>query len=164
MNVYTDFERYTVLLHTFDTLEGACEYMHQIIAKGECKVLPLIKAWEGSKVVAQWMAKETSNGVKFILIEDSDFTHSMPQQTIDTIFTLENKAESDDDDIVFLARMDDGNYYTTGSSALFIQRNFNTELQQKPESDIYITRFPATDIDKVLKRIIASGYRCCFVG
>lgn len=40
MNVYTESDRYTVLLHAFDTFEGACKYITQIINVGECKVLP----------------------------------------------------------------------------------------------------------------------------
>lgn len=67
MNVNTMYERYTVLLHAFDTLEGACEYVLDIIAKGEYKVLPLIKAWEDGKVAAQWVTNITSMGVKFEL-------------------------------------------------------------------------------------------------
>lgn len=30
MNVYTESDRYTVLLHAFDTFEGACEYMNRL--------------------------------------------------------------------------------------------------------------------------------------
>lgn len=29
-----EYDRYTVLLHAFDTFEGACEYMTQIINVG----------------------------------------------------------------------------------------------------------------------------------
>ena len=65
MNVYTESDRYTVLLHAFDTFEGACEYITQIINVGECKVLPLIKAWNGGVVTAKWMAKKTDKGIKF---------------------------------------------------------------------------------------------------
>lgn len=46
MNVYTESDRYTVLLHAFDTFEGACKYMTQIINVGECKVLPPHKSME----------------------------------------------------------------------------------------------------------------------
>lgn len=70
MNVYTESDRYTVLLHAFDTFEGACEYITQIINVGECKVLPLIKAWNGGIVVAKWMAKKTEDVVKFELLLD----------------------------------------------------------------------------------------------
>lgn len=63
-------DRYTVLLHAFDTFEGACEYMTQIINVGECKVLPLIKAWNGGVVTAKWMAKKTDKGIKFELFNN----------------------------------------------------------------------------------------------
>lgn len=66
-------DRYTVLLHAFDTFEGACEYITQIVNVGECKVLPLIKAWSGGVVTAKWMAKKTEKGIKFELL-DSDMT------------------------------------------------------------------------------------------
>lgn len=46
MNVYTESDRYTVLLHAFDTFEGACEYMTQIINIGECKGSPSHKSME----------------------------------------------------------------------------------------------------------------------
>lgn len=46
MNVYTESDRYTVLLHAFDTFEGACEYITQIINVGECKVPPPHKSME----------------------------------------------------------------------------------------------------------------------
>lgn len=69
MSVYTESERYTVLLHAFDTFEGACDYMVQIINVRECKVLPLIKAWEGGVVTAKWMAKKTEKGIKFELLD-----------------------------------------------------------------------------------------------
>lgn len=68
MSVYTESERYTVLLHAFDTFEGACEYIAQIINVGECKVLPLIKAWNGGVVTAKWMAKKTEKGIAFELL------------------------------------------------------------------------------------------------
>lgn len=73
MNVNTEFDRYTVLLHAFDTFEGACEYMTQIINLGECKVLPLIKAWNVGVVTAKWLTKKTDKGIKFELL-DSDTT------------------------------------------------------------------------------------------
>ena len=69
MNVYTESDRYTVLLHAFNTFEGACEYITQIINVGECKVLPLIKAWNGV-VTAKWMAKKTEKGIKFELFNN----------------------------------------------------------------------------------------------
>lgn len=69
MNANTQFYRYTVLLHSFSTFEGACEYMTQIINVGECKALPLIKAWNGGTVTAKWMAKKTEKGVKFKLLD-----------------------------------------------------------------------------------------------
>lgn len=47
--------------------------MTQIINVGECKVLPLIKAWNGGVVTAKWMAEKTEKGVKFELL-DSDMT------------------------------------------------------------------------------------------
>lgn len=65
MNVYTESDRYT---HAFDTFEGACEYITQIINVGECKVLPLIKAWSGGVVTAKWMAKKTEKGIAFELL------------------------------------------------------------------------------------------------
>ena len=74
MNVYTESDRYTVLLHAFNTFEDACEYIKQIINVGECKVLPLIKAWNDGVVTAKWMAKKTDKGIKFELM-DSDFTY-----------------------------------------------------------------------------------------
>lgn len=69
MNINKEFGRYTVLLHTFDTFKGACEYITQIINVGECKVLPLIKAWNGGTVTAKWMAKKTEKEVKFELLD-----------------------------------------------------------------------------------------------
>lgn len=71
MNVYTESDRYTVLLHSFDTFEGACEYITQIINVGECKVLPLIKAWNDGVVTAKWMAKKTEKGIKFELLDSN---------------------------------------------------------------------------------------------
>lgn len=68
MNVYTESDRYTVLLHAFDTFEGACEYMTQTINVGECKVLPLIKAWKGGVVTAKLVAKKTEKGIAFELL------------------------------------------------------------------------------------------------
>lgn len=164
MNVYTDFERYTVLLHAFDTLEGACEYMLDVIAKEECKVLPLIKAWKDGKVAAQWMPKVTDNGVKFLIIENDDFAHNLSDENINLICRMENEDERKDNDVVYLVRFGDGYYYTTGSSAYIIENNFKTGLQLKQGSSTYVTRFPVSKIDDVLKRIIASGYRVCFVG
>lgn len=73
MNVNIQFDRYTVLLHAFDTFEGACEYMTLIIKVWECKVLPLIKAWNGGVVTAKWLTKKTDKGIKFELL-DSDTT------------------------------------------------------------------------------------------
>lgn len=69
MNINKEFGRYTVLLHTFYTFKGACEYITQIINVGECKVLPLIKAWNGGTVTAKWMAKKTEKEVKFELLD-----------------------------------------------------------------------------------------------
>lgn len=72
MNVYTESDRYTVLLHAFDTFEGACEYITQIINVGECKVPPpLIKAWNDGVVTAKWMAKKTEKGIKFELLDSN---------------------------------------------------------------------------------------------
>lgn len=68
MNVNIQFDRYTVLLHTFSTFEGACEYMTQIINAGKCKVLPLIKGWNGVTVKAKWKAKKNENGIKYELL------------------------------------------------------------------------------------------------
>ena len=62
MNVNIQFDRYMVLLHAFDTFEGACEYMTLIIKVRECKVLPLIKAWNGGVVTAKWLTKKTDKG------------------------------------------------------------------------------------------------------
>ena len=71
MNVYTESDRYTVLLNAFDTFEGACEYITQIINVGECKVLPLIKAWNDGVVTAKWMAKKAEKGIKFELLDSN---------------------------------------------------------------------------------------------
>lgn len=163
MSVYTELEKYTVLLHAFDTLDGACEYMNQIIAKGECKVLPLIKGWVGSKVVAQWQAKDTLEEIKYEQIDLDDFSNNLSDKVINTICKLEDKYERIDEDVIFLARLNDGYYYTTGSSAYVIENNFKTELQQKSGSSAYVTRFPVSMIDAVLERMIASGYKICFV-
>lgn len=163
MDVYGEFERYTVLLHAFDTLDGACEYMNQTIAKGECKVLPLIKAWEDGKAVAQWMAKVTDKEVKFELVENDDFAHNLSDDSIYTICKMEDEDERRDRAVVYFARLDDGHYYTTGSSAYIIENNFKTDLQQKQGSSAYVTRFPVSKLDDVLKRMIASGYKVCFI-
>lgn len=163
MNIYTELDRYTVLLHTFDTIEDACEYMTQIINVGECKILPLIKAWEGGVVIAEWMAKKTEKGVKFELL-DGDFTQVLSDEIISTIMKKEDEDERNDIDVVYLVRQQcDGFYYTTGSSAYIIENNFKTELQQKKSSLAYVTRFPIRMINKVKKRLIASGYKISFV-
>lgn len=54
-------------------LKVLAEYITQIINVGECKVLPLIKAWNGGVVTEKWMAKKTEKGIKFELL-DSDMT------------------------------------------------------------------------------------------
>lgn len=66
---YSKPMRYTVLAHTFNTFEEACEYMNQIISKGTCHINPLIKAWNKGVVVAQWIVTVTQEGV----IYKSDF-------------------------------------------------------------------------------------------
>lgn len=163
MNVYTESDRYTVLLHAFDTFEGACEYMTQIINVGECKVLPLIKAWKGGVVTAKWMAKKTEKGVAFELL-DSDFTYVLSDKIISTILKKEDEDERNDIDVVYLVKQQcDGFYYTTGSSAYIIENNFKTELQQKKSSLAYVTRFPIRMVNEVKKRLIASGYKVSFV-
>lgn len=163
MSVYTESERYTVLLHAFDTFEGACEYMRQIINVGECKILPLIKAWEGGVVTAEWMAKKTEKGVKFELL-DGDFTNDLSDEIISTIMKKEDEDERNDIDVVYLAKQQyNGFYYTTGSSAYIIENNFKTELQQKKSSLAYVTRFPIRMVNEVKKRLIASGYKVSFV-
>lgn len=163
MSVYTESERYTVLLHAFDTFEGAYEYMRQIINAGECKILPLIKAWEGGVVTAEWMAKKTEKGVKFELL-DGDFTNDLSDEIISTIMKKEDEDERNDIDVVYLAKQQcNGFYYTTGSSAYIIENNFKTELQQKKSSLAYVTRFPIRMVNEVKKRLIASGYKVSFV-
>lgn len=163
MSVYTESERYTVLLHAFDTFEGACEYMRQIINAGECKILPLIKAWEGGVVTAEWMAKKTEKGVKFELL-DGDFTNDLSDEIISTIMKKEDEDERNDIDVVYLAKQQcNGFYYTTGSSTYIIENNFKTELQQKKSSLAYVTRFPIRMVNEVKKRLIASGYKVSFV-
>ena len=66
---YSNPMRYTILAHTFNTFEEACEYMNQIISKGTCHINPLIKAWNKGVVVAQWIVTVTQEGV----IYKSDF-------------------------------------------------------------------------------------------
>ena len=66
---YSKPMRYTILAHTFNTFEEACEYMNQIISKGTCHINPLIKAWTKGVVVAQWIVTVTQEGV----IYKSDF-------------------------------------------------------------------------------------------
>lgn len=156
-------ERFTVLAHAFDTLVGACEYMNQIIAKRECKILPTIKGWVGGRVVAEWQPKEALEEIKYEQIDKENFSKNLSDKVINTICKLEDKYERIDVDVVFLARLNDGHYYTTGSSASIIENNFKTELQQKPGSSAYVTRFPVNKLDDVLKRIIASGYKVCFI-
>ena len=160
MNVYTESDRYTVLLHAFNTFEDACEYIKQIINVGKCKVLPLIKAWNDGVVTAKWMAKKTDKGIKFELM-DSDFTYVLSDEIISTICKMEDEDERNDIDVVYLVRHQcDGFYYT---SAYIIENNFKTELQQKKSSLAYVTRFPIRMINEVKKRLIASGYKISFV-
>ena len=66
---YSKPMRYTILAHTFNTFEEACEYMNQITSKGTCHINPLIKAWNKGVVVAQWIVTVTQEGV----IYKSDF-------------------------------------------------------------------------------------------
>lgn len=66
---YSKPMRYTILAHTFNTFEEACEYMNQIISKGTCHINPLIKAWNKGVVVAQWIVTVTQESV----IYKSDF-------------------------------------------------------------------------------------------
>lgn len=40
-------ERYSVLAHSFPTLDEARDYVQQLADTGECKVLPNIRQWCG---------------------------------------------------------------------------------------------------------------------
>ena len=41
--------RFTVLAHTFASLEDAVLYVNQIVNRGICQIIPLIKKWKMEK-------------------------------------------------------------------------------------------------------------------
>lgn len=68
MIVNTIYDRYTVLVRTFDTLQGACDYIRQIAAKGKCKVLPSIKGWQDGQILIEWMPTVIYDGGEMVLM------------------------------------------------------------------------------------------------
>ena len=154
--VNTMYERYTVLNHSFNTLRNARGYIQQIVDNGKCKALPTIKAWEEGLVATEWEVIVEYGEVHIRPVPTEDFTHIMPQRTIDIVNKMETDAENRDDDTVIVVPIE-GFYYAQGASAFNIARNFGYELQNK--NGFYITRFTADKLVKVMRRITANGYK-----
>ena len=57
--------RFTVLAHTFASLEDAVLYVNQIVNRGICQIIPPIKKLENGKVIGYYHCKPTSNGISY---------------------------------------------------------------------------------------------------
>lgn len=151
------FDRYTVLAHKFDTFDEAKSFLIGIVKRGNCVYPPSLWCWSDGDVVEKWHPFTADCEVSLICEESKpDFTYHISDEMVSRLNDYEYKAEENDEDTIFVVRIRNY-YYAVGSSALNIENNFKTELQNK--DGVYVTRFRYSDLEKVLKRFIASGYK-----